>query len=192
MSWNVGKNGASSPILLTEQGSLAPQAAAAIMNLGIQQVIVMGGPVAISDNVLTQLAAIGVSDFRIAGIDHTDTAQLLAHFELNGYVMPANTVRDGLDWAARKNNHVGLTVTRGDNWQDALSASAFAGFNRSPILVTFDPNTVGTYLTGFLNAAGIPPGIGSNGFVFYNLVILGGPYAIAPATATTMMADLAV
>jgi putative cell wall-binding protein len=55
-SWENGL-----PILLTEKGSLAPEASAAILNLGIQQVIVMGGPDAISDNVLTQLEAMGVT-----------------------------------------------------------------------------------------------------------------------------------
>lgn len=187
MSWAGGSNPL--PILLTEQGSLAPEAAAAIINLGIQQVIVMGGPVAISDNVLTQLEATGVSTFRIAGHDYTDTAQLLAQFELNKY--NTSSVRDGLHWS-QCNNNAGLTVTRGDNWQDALSASAFAGSNRSPILVTFDPNTVGPYLTGFLNAAGSPAGIGDQNDQFFNLTILGGPYAISAATATTMMNDLAI
>jgi hypothetical protein len=155
-------------------------------------VIVMGGPDAISDNVLTQLEAQGVTVFRIAGIDMTDTAQLLARFELNRYVMPGGTVRDGLGWA-HTGNQAGLTVTRGDNWQDALSASAFAGSNSSPLLVTFDPNTVGTYLTGFLNAAGSAAGVGTGHDgpqVFYNLTILGGPYAISVATATTLVTDL--
>jgi putative cell wall-binding protein len=174
------------PILLTEKGSLAPEAAAAILNLGIQQVIVMGGPDAISDNVLTQLEAMGVSTFRIAGIDMTDTAQLLAQFELNR--LNASSVPEGLGWITT--GGVGLTVTRGDNWQDALSASAFAGDRNSPILVTFDPNTVGQYLTGFLHAAGSPAGIGDQHYHFFNLTILGGPYAISAATATTMLNDL--
>jgi len=183
-SWENGL-----PILLTEKGSLAPEASAAILNLGIQQVIVMGGPDAISDNVLTQLEAMGVTVFRIAGHDMTDTAQLLAQFELN-YRNTSN-VRNGLEWST--NQDVGLTVTRGDNWQDALSASAFAGGNESPMLVTFDPNTVGPYLTGFLNAAGAGPGVGTDNLQnFFELTILGGPYAIAPATLATMMNDLAV
>jgi putative cell wall-binding protein len=181
-SWNE-----SMPILLTEKGSLAPEASAAILNLGIAQVIVMGGPDAISDNVLTQLEAMGVTVFRIAGIDMTDTAQLLAQFELNRY--NASNVRYGLGWYT--DHGAGLTVTRGDNWQDALSASAFAGRDSSPLLVTFDPNTVGTYLTAFLNAAGSAAGVGGARHLhYYNLTILGGPYAISAATATTMVNDL--
>jgi putative cell wall-binding protein len=187
-SWNEGL-----PILLTPKDSLATEASGAIINLGIQQVIVMGGPDAISDNVLTQLEALGVTVFRIAGIDMTDTAQLLGHFELNRTAAPGFTVRDGLGWSMFANN-AGLTVTRGDNWQDALSASSFAGRNRSPLLVTFDPNTVGTFLTSFLNAAGSAAGVGtghSSPQVFSQLTLLGGPFAISLATQATLVNDLA-
>jgi putative cell wall-binding protein len=185
-AWNE-----SVPILLTEKGSLAPEASAAILNDGIQQVIVMGGPDAISDNVLTQLEAMGVAVFRIGGIDMTDTAQLLARFELNRTTGPnyGQGVRNGLDW----HNYTGaLTVTRGDNWQDALSASNFAGYNRQPLLVTFDPNTVGTYLASFLNAAGSAAGVGTgHSHQFFGLTILGGPYAISAATQAALLNDLA-
>lgn len=174
------------PVLLTETSSLAPEAQAAIANLGIHQVIVMGGPLAISDSVLTQLEGLGVSTFRIAGQDYTDTAQLLARFELS--YANASGVVDGL--GLLPNPAVGLTVSRGDDFQDALSASAFAGTNRSPILLTEDPNTVGQYLTGFLNAAGTT-GVGVGGYNYYRLTILGGPLAVTNATVAALTNALA-
>ncbi len=169
------------PILLTQTGSLAPQAEGAIINLGIQQVIVMGGPQAISDNVLTQLMALGVSTFRIAGTDYTDTAQLLAQFELNNTNTATPALTDGMNWMPTNNT---LVVSRGDDFQDALSASAYAGRGEMPILLTEDPNTVGTYLTSFLNAAGSSAGI--DGKNFYALSILGGPLAVTPSAVTAM------
>lgn len=170
------------PVLLTETNSLAPEAEAAIVNLGIQQVIVMGGPLAISDNVMTQLTSLGVSAFRIAGADATDTAQLLAQFELNH--TNASGVVDGLDWSPT----LGLVVTRGDYFTDALSASAYAGMHQTPIVLTENPTTVGQYLTSFLNTAGT---VGYGNHTVYDFTVLGGPIAIAPSTVTAISGALA-
>ncbi|MGC8463520.1 MAG: cell wall-binding repeat-containing protein [Acidimicrobiales bacterium] len=170
------------PVLLTETNSLAPEAEAAIVNLGIQQVIVMGGPLAVSDNVVTQLMGLGVSTFRIAGTDATDTAQLLAQFELN--YQNASGVADGLNWSPAQ----GLVVTRGDYYTDALSASAYAGSNEMPIVLTENPTTVGQYLTSFLNTAGT---VGYGSHVVYNFTVLGGSLAIAPSTVTAISNALA-
>lgn len=171
------------PVLLTGTSSLAPEAEAAIVNLGIQQVIVMGGPLAISDNVVTQLMGLGVSTFRIAGNDDTDTAQLLAQFELN--TTNASGVTEGLGWLPAN----GLVVTRGDYFTDALSASAYAGQSETPIVLTENPTTVGTYLTGFLNTAGT---VGYGGHMVYSFTALGGSLAIAPATMTAIADALAI
>jgi putative cell wall-binding protein len=192
------------PVLLTETDSLAPEAESAIVNLGIQQVIVMGGPLAISNNVVTQLMGLGVSTFRIAGIDATDTAQLLAQFELN--TTNASGVADGLAWDSLKHsvtintqagpttetdsaNEGGVIVSRGDYFTDALSASALAGTNEWPIVLTENPTTVGQYLTSFLNTAG---SVGYSGTTVYQYQVIGGPLAIAPATMTTISNALAV
>jgi putative cell wall-binding protein len=71
------------PILLTPKTSLGPDAATALLNLGIQQVIELGGPLAISDSVNAQLGAMGIQVLRIAGQDGSDTSVQLAKFELN-------------------------------------------------------------------------------------------------------------
>ena len=120
----------------------------AIVNLGIQQVIVMGGPLAVSNNVVSQLMGLGVSTFRIAGIDATDTAQLLAEFELNA--TNASSVADGLAWTPAD----ALIVSRGDYYTDAVSAAALAGIAAPPIVLAENPATVGQHLIKFLNTAG--------------------------------------
>jgi len=71
------------PLILTGQASLSPYAQAALLNLGVQQVILLGGPIAISDAVITGIQALGITVIRIAGQDATDTSQLLAQFTLN-------------------------------------------------------------------------------------------------------------
>jgi hypothetical protein len=146
---------------------------------------------------------LGVSTFRIAGIDATDTAQLLAQFELNissaqatafntnttnaaaiaAGTIPAE-VADGLGWVPAD----GLIVSRGDYYTDALSASALAGNATTPIVLTENPTTVGQYLTSFLNTAGSK---GYNGTTVYGYQVIGGPLAIAPATMTTISNALA-
>jgi len=177
VSWNMGF-----PVLLTPTGSLAPQAQQAIVNLGIQQVIVMGGPVAVSDAVVTQLEGMGVSVLRIAGQDYTDTSQLLAQFEQND--VNTSGVVNGLGWSGGGNP---LVIARGDFYSDAITGSAFAGSNRMPILLTVDPNTVGAPLTAFLNNAGSTTAT----FPTDQLNILGGTLAITSATQQAMFSALA-
>ena len=114
------------PLLLTPQGSLWPDAAAALTNDAVQQVIVMGGPVAVSDNVLTQVEAMGISVLRIAGQDFTDTSQLLAQFELNSVVplaQPNAGQAIGLDYGPVFAASELLVIARGDYYTDAIVAS---------------------------------------------------------------------
>ena len=170
------------PILLTQQASLSPQASAAITNLGIKQVIVMGGPIAVSDTVITQLVTLGVTVIRIAGTDYTDTAQLLAQFELS--VTTVSGQPTGLGWAA---GHVyNVNVSRGDFFADALAGSALAGLNLSPIVLTFDPNTLGTGIPALFTAE---HGLAAPNQV-HNITVLGGPIAVTPATVSAVLASI--
>jgi putative cell wall-binding protein len=90
------------PILLTPKTSLGPDAATALLDLGIQQVIELGGPLAIADSVNSQLAAMGIQVIRIAGQDGSDTSVQLAKFELNSGTtsngQPEGLNTDG-DWS---------------------------------------------------------------------------------------------
>ena len=170
------------PILLTQQASLSPQASAAITDLGIKQVIVMGGPIAVSDTVLSQLGTLGVSIIRIAGTDYTDTAQLLAQFELSTTLVSGQAT--GLGWAV--GHAYSVNVSRGDFFADALAGSALAGLAHAPIVLTFDPNTLGTGIPALFTAE---HGLTAPNQV-NNITVLGGPIAVTPATVSAVLASI--
>jgi hypothetical protein len=180
------------PLLLTGPASLSSDAATALTNDAVQQVIVMGGPIAISDNVLTQVEAMGISVLRIAGQDFTDTSQMLGQFEYNS-VNGAGVI-NGLDWEPG----VGfVTFARGDYYTDAIVGSRFAGLTHSPILLTWDPNNEGNpsgtnYLGTFLHTVGqvaVDPGTPTDG-TSNILFLYGGPFAISNALETTLATSL--
>jgi putative cell wall-binding protein len=129
--------GAALPILLTDPASLSPQAAAAITDLGIQQVVILGGEAAVSGSVESAVSALGVSTARLAGATRSETASDIADFAgialnwgtpvfLQGQVIPVPTF-------------VKLAVARGDDaggGVDALALGPRAGRADEPILLT--------------------------------------------------------
>lgn len=164
------------PILLTPTGSLGTDAQDALVSLGIQQVIVMGGPAAVSDAVVSQLQSMGIYVLRVAGQDFTDTSQLFARF-MTTCNTDAASQNEGLCY-----DEPYIFVSRGDYFGDSLAAAAVSGYWGYPTLLTFDPNTLGQYLTSFLNDAGMPGGIDSSvGDVRWE-AILGGSVAVTGAT----------
>jgi putative cell wall-binding protein len=176
------------PILLTTPLSLSPEVASAISTLQIKQVIVMGGPLAVSDAVVTSLEALGVSVLRVAGHTDTDTAVQLADFE-----MGASAGHLGLGWTGTG----GVTVARGNFYTDGLAGAVVAaGQSRThtgrpePLLLTNDPTTVGPYLTAFLERAGTSGIDGDASETVTTLTVLGGPDAVAPTAVQSMRADL--
>jgi putative cell wall-binding protein len=108
------------PMFLTPRDSLGSAAETGLLDLGIQQVVEVGGPLAISDSVNSALEAQGISVLRIAGIDQSDTSVQLAEFELNTSVN-ANGQPEGLDWAPFQgwhgfpNSSGGVSYGFGDN-----------------------------------------------------------------------------
>jgi putative cell wall-binding protein len=181
------------PLLLTNPTSLSSQASAGLSALGIKQVIVLGGPLAVSNADVTSIEGMGISVIRIAGQDATDTAQELASFELN----QQGTAFTGLGWGATGTWHNTILVARGDFYSDALAGSVLAALNAEPLVLTENPSTVGQYLTAFLNAGGSASGIdalnavsGSSGNI-EAIQPLGGPLALNATTLTTMVADVA-
>lgn len=168
------------PIILSPTGSLSTEAMTALTDLGIQQVIVMGGPLAISDNVVTQLEGMGLSVLRVAGADYTDTAQLFATFYATG------SGNKGYD-----EDDSDIIVSRGDFFADALSGSTLAWWYGEPIVLTVDPNTIGSALTGYLNAAGSLATDGINGIGDCEYVsVLGGSLAVTPGTVQNILNDI--
>jgi putative cell wall-binding protein len=168
------------PVLLTTTTKLSSQVGSAIGNLHIKQVIVMGGPLAVSNGVVTTLEKLGVSVLRIAGEDYTDTAVQLADFE-----MASTATASGLGWSGH-----GLVVARGDFYTDGLAGAVVAGKKVEPLLLTENPTTVGTYLTTFLQKAGKTGVDGNTKDKIGTLTILGGPDAVSTATVSAMESDL--
>jgi putative cell wall-binding protein len=180
------------PVLLTTTVQLSPQVVTAISTLSIKQVVVMGGPLAVTNTVVASLESHGVSVLRIAGIDATDTAAQLARFELN--TAAAHTTLHGglgLGW----DPHGTLAVARGNGFTDALAGSVVTGNNGWPQLLTESPTTVGPYLTALLKSAGAKgPGIDHTGLGpsvhITKLVVFGGPLAVTQQSITKMVGDL--
>ncbi len=174
------------PLLLTTPTSLSPQALDAITSLKITQVILMGGPLAVSNAVVTELASHHVSVLRVAGIDYTDTAVQLADLELG-----STTGHQGLGWSPTR----GVTVAQGHFYTDGLAGAVVAahggatGAGPEPLLLTESPTSVGSYLASFLVDAG-SRGIDDDGARVTSLTVLGGPLALSTPVVSSMEADL--
>jgi putative cell wall-binding protein len=165
------------PILLTTPVSLSAQAASAFQTLGIRQVIVLGGPLAVSDAVVSQLESTGISVLRVSGTGYTGTAVALAELELQ-------PKPDGAGWP-----QTGIVaVSRGDAYSDGLAGAVVAADAPSvskpePLLLTLDPTTVGTTVTAFLKGEARSLGVS-------HLLVLGGPEAVTETVAAAMLTDV--
>ena len=183
MSYGANSGTSGIPILITPPGGLGSQAQTGLLDLGIQQVIEPGGPVAVSDAVNQTLGSEGIAVLRLAGQDASDTSTQIARFELGGYpgafaagsstsIAAASTRPAGLGWrtdhcSGTENSEVSCSFTaalaRGDLFQDALTSSVVTGPHEYPILLAENPNSIGTpELTTFFNEAGSPFGIDPN------------------------------
>ena len=177
------------PMLLTPATQLSTTAVAAIEKLGIKQVILMGGPLAVSNAVESSLVAkTGVSVLRIAGKDYTDTSRELARFE-------AAAATDGLDWTLGHR----VMVARGNGYTDGLAGAVLesphngaTGASRSPhpLLLIESPATVGPYVTTFLTVTGHAGVGGTSSKTIRALTVLGGPLAVTTASVAQMQTDL--
>lgn len=171
------------PILVTPPGTLSSYAETGLLDLGIEQVIVVGGNLAVGTNVSAAIEAQGIPVLRLAGIDYSQTSVDIAEFELNTDFTSAGQP-EGLGWAADQvppsasncgdlagapsNEPLGdqpfdcevtVALVRGDDTADAMSSSVVTGQNLYPVLATESPTVLGQYLTAFFNAAGSPSGV---------------------------------
>ncbi|HET9690769.1 MAG TPA: cell wall-binding repeat-containing protein [Acidimicrobiales bacterium] len=180
-------NNAGLPIVLTPAGQgLDSSAAGALTNLGVKQVLVVGGNLAVSDQAVSDLQKLGISVLRIAGTTFSATAEELALFETQTNTQQASgstaaTQPDGLGSPTTAAANAGqnsptLTVatSRGDDYADALSSSQVVGYANStgagprtitvvPLLLNADVANIGNGTADFLNRAGTAPGTTTNG-----------------------------
>lgn len=182
------------PVVLTDQSGLSNSAAAALVNLGIQQVILLGGPGAISDAVVTSIQNLGITVLRVGGLTYSETSTQLAGYEFNNQNTASPTVSNGLDEGFPS----AVGSSRGDDYPDALTSAAAlvkAGQNEdsdfNPLVLTQNTSTVGASVDQFLNAAGSAAGIGSNGVNIFSLQVFGGTLAQTPALVQQELNDIA-
>jgi putative cell wall-binding protein len=177
------------PVVLAGPSSsttLNADASAALTSLGVKQVIVVGGQLALQNSVEAAIAALngGISVLRIAGIDATGTAAQIANFALS--TAGSNS---GLGLTAGVVGNRAVIASHGDYWSDALGAAALGGganasFGFEPIILTQSPTVVGPYTTAELAVlAGLTPQV-------TNLTVLGGPLAMPSSTVNTLLAGL--
>jgi len=149
------------PLLLTQPDVLSVTTRDALLsitggNRPIQQVIIVGGPGAVSDAVLSQVRALGISARRISGADRQATAVAVANFAVQT-----------LGWSPAR-----VVLARGDDPADAASAAPYAGENRAPLLFTSTPEQLGSATAEFLRA---------HAGTIQDIDVLGGPGAVSDA-----------
>ncbi|QBP41927.1 cell wall-binding repeat-containing protein [Paenisporosarcina antarctica] len=104
------------PILLTNQKKLAPETFEELKRLNAQNVIIIGGELAVSSSIANSIKSMGIKVERISGKNRFETAAKIA-------------VRMG-------GNPEKAIVTDGYNFPDALAISSYAAQNEYPILLT--------------------------------------------------------
>lgn len=169
------------PVVLTSGTSLSPQAATELQALGVDQVIAVGGPSALSQGVVTAVETLKVNAspiavLRIAGTTATETSADIA--------LLAGTL---LGWPNKT-----LLVAQGtpSGWSDALSAAAQSGGGEDALLLTAGP---GAALPSSLTSALISAGSTASGFgagQSTGIEVLGGPLAVTDAQASALQAAL--
>jgi len=145
------------PTLLTETATLAPEASGAMDNLAIKHVIVLGGPLAVSDTVVSQVQAKGITVERLAGQNRQQTATAISDFELSRLGFPG----------------IHVNLARGDNFPDALAGGPHGGHEGAAILLTSTPDSLGADTDAYLRA---------HTSTIASIDVFGGPLAVSDAT----------
>ena len=121
------------PLLLVGQNQLPASVATELRRLAPKSVIVVGGPAAVSDGVVSAIGSLQTLVVRVAGADRFETSRKVADFAFPGAT--------------------GAYLASGLSFPDALSASSAAGSSKRPVILVdgrspaLDPATK-TYLAG--------------------------------------------
>lgn len=112
------------PLLLSSPTTLSPETAAEVRRLDPTEVILLGGPVALAEDVVGDLDALGVNVRRIGGPSRYDTAAEIAA-----------ALQDEVD--ALTGAYVVLGEDQGDQpgWADAVAVGPLAASQGRPILL---------------------------------------------------------
>ncbi|WP_337060624.1 cell wall-binding repeat-containing protein [Kineococcus sp. G2] len=125
------------PLLLSEPTTLSGTVEDILTTRGrgITQVVVVGGPQAVSEQVVAQLEAMGLTVRRVAGADRQATSVAMFDFAAQEF-----------GWTPQ---HV--TLARGDAFADAVAGATRAGRRHAPMLLTTGPDDLGGAARAFLN-----------------------------------------
>ena len=125
------------PLLLSGTTSVPSSTMGALANLGIVNVIVVGGTDAVSNAAVAQLTTAGYNVRRIAGATRQATAAALATVMFKEF---------GYDSSQ-------FFLARGDNFADALTGGPVAGYEwNDVILLTGSPTSLSADTTSFLRS----------------------------------------
>ena len=113
------------PLLLTRASQLEPAVADVLDDLGVDEVLIVGGSAAVPQGVMSDVAAEGIAVSRVSGANRFDTAAQVAD-EIAARV----GVRDRALVAASDPGDPDV------GWADALAAGSYAGIDSTPILLT--------------------------------------------------------
>lgn len=173
------------PIVLTPGSHLGSYARSELSKLGISQVVVLGGQLAVQPIVADELIAEGMTVVRVAGQDATDTAAMLARFEDD------QVAGMGLAWSPAPKGSA--LLAQGASADDALGAAPIAGRDEASIFMTESPTKgLGPYTTRALGDAGSATGLGdaTRPAPIHHLQVLGGPLAVPPSQIRAALAAL--
>jgi putative cell wall-binding protein len=146
------------PLLLVAQNSIPPATADELTRLKPQNIIVLGGPGVVSDEVGAQLASYVLSGgvvVRWAGADRFATSAVISF----------NTFPAGIDTAY---------ITTGLNFPDALAAAPPSALSNGPLLLV-RPTAIPPVIVAELDS--LQPG---------RIVILGGPGVVSNSVAAQL------
>ena len=147
------------PILFTQTDYLHPSTKQALADLGVKNAIIVGGPLAVSDKVVGDLKAAGVSlKARLGGTDCYDTQMKIYEYG----------VENGL-WSSDM-----AIVATGGHFGDTLSMSPVAFATKTPIFLSRNGGLDKAQKNAL--AAGAKDGS------FREIVVAGGTLAVSGAT----------
>jgi uncharacterized repeat protein (TIGR02543 family) len=141
------------PLMLTETKALSDSTVSEIKRLKAKKAIIVGGTGAVSDNVKSELQALGLTVERISGIDRYGTS-----LEVAKYI-------DKNCYAVNK-----IVVSNGYGEADALSIASAAGRDNMPIILV-DKDNISTATYNWLKSKNIENAyiIGGTGVVSNNV-----------------------
>ena len=150
------------PVMITSSAAMSDQVRTAILTLGVDDVVIVGGEAAVSSSVYDSLSAIlggWCHVDRVSGADRQATALAIYNY--------------GVQWA--KDNKVegwGSTaiIATGMNYADALSASSYAFATKSPIFLADSEGALSADIKAALSKG------------FSGAIVLGGEARVSAAT----------